>query len=224
MTPTPTALEANVVADPAVDAARIEADRRRDRIRRNAESLVVDLVVAWRSRDWLRYGLPSWEAYVESVTPAGLRITVDADLLVDRIVELTNEGMTVRAVGPVVGLGKSKVAQLLARPDVAERITRTTREGLDGRTQTAARAKRAPAAPAPSVTVTEQPAAPAVSSVQQVVDLVAAAPAGLTVVDVCAALGWHHGQASGALSRAERRGRLVRVHVPGARFGSYRLR
>lgn len=218
---TTTALEVepNVVV---ASADQVEADKRRDRIRRNAETLVGDLVVAWRSRDWLRYGLPSWEAYVDSVTPDGMTVRLDAELLVDRIVDLTNEGMTVRAIGPVVGISKSKVANLLREPDVAARVTRTDREGLDGRTQVAARTKRAPAPAPASVTVTQAPAGSAPSTVDQVVDVIAKAGRnGLTVVEVGAALDWHHGQTSAALSKAERRGRLMRVQVPGERYGRY---
>lgn len=57
----------------------------------------------------------------------------------------------------------------------------------------------------------EQPAAPAPSSVDLVVAAVARARDGYTVHEAARRLHWRQGQASCALSRAEKRGRLVRT-------------
>lgn len=108
--------------------------------------------------------------------------------------QLHGQGMTRRAIATGLGLDESTV-----RADL--RVVRDD--------------ERAPVPvlePAPAPPALEAAPAPAVPGLVRVVVLAAAAGVdGVTNLDVQAALGWHHGQAGGALSRLHAQGRLVRL-------------
>lgn len=207
----------SAMPQPTVD--RAEADARRTRIAANLAGAAEDLVAAWRRRDWITYGLPTWEAYLDSVTPRGMRVVLDDELLVERTLQLVNGGMSVRAAAPVVGASKTKVADLLRRPDVADQVTATTTRGLDNRVQTRARSRR-------SATVTELPAK-APTSVDRIVTAAEAlvtsgrCPDGVTTLDLMGRLRWRQGPASAAQSRAVKRGRLLWTGTWRDGFGVY---
>lgn len=192
-----------MTATAATPPARIDADARRARIAANLEAATDDLVAAWRSRDWLVYGLPTWDAYVRSVSPEGVTITLAPALLRERLVGLVNVGLSARAAAPVVGIGKSKAAEILREPEVAERVTSDVMVGNDGRAQTRARKPRQ-LAPVPAA----EPKLLEVTMPDRVVDAIRRHGPG-TVHDVAGWIGCAQGTTSCALSRAAKRHRLV---------------
>jgi lambda repressor-like predicted transcriptional regulator len=157
-------------------------------------------------RAWAVLGYDSWDAYCDAELPelAQLRLPI-ADRR-DAVAALRGRGMSVRAIAKPLGLSVGTVHADLKAADVQL----ATVTSLDGRLRPG---KAAAAEPAPVVT-----------GAQRTVDLVAAAgERGLTVRELCRKTGWHHGQASGQLSRlaARRRVRAVAVFRDGC--AAYRL-
>lgn len=173
------------------------------RIRGHLEAATVDLIAAWRGRVWLPLGHPTWDAYLEAEFGDLLRIQLAAPVRRERVVAMRLEGMSARAIAPALGVKKSTVASDLAHPDVVDRVQLAQIVSLDGR--------RRPSA-TPAIGGVTEPAASAPTSVDRAVAAVARAGAdGLTVHEAERRLRWRQGQTSCALSRAEKRGRLVRT-------------
>jgi len=151
------------------------------------------------TKGWTKLGHTSWEALCAAELPELpelLTLTQKRELAV----ALRRQGLSYRAAAAPAGVSPRSV-QTWAEDAGVVLATVTS---LDGRERPA---KAAAAAPAPVV-----------SGAQRTVDLVAAAgERGLTVRELCKKTGWHHGQASGQLSRlaARRRVRAVAVFRDG---------
>lgn len=167
---------------------------------RETLDLALDLLTeAFDGQAWVALDYPSWDAYCETELPQ-LAILGKGMPVGERraaVAELRGRGMSLRAIAKPLGLSPNTVKADAA----AAGVQLATVTSLDGRTRPAAAADVVPA-PAP------------VSGAQRTVDLVAAAgERGLTVRELCKKTGWHHGQASGQLSRLAKRGRVRAVAV-----------
>lgn len=140
-------------------------------------------------RAWAVLGYDTWDAYCDAELPELARLRLPIAERRDAVTTLRGRGMSVRAIAKPLGLSVGTVhADLKAAGDQLATVT-----SLDGRQRPAAR--QAAAEPAPVVT-----------GAQRTVDLVTAAgERGLTVRELCRRTGWHHGQASGQLSRLAKR-------------------
>ncbi|HET6729150.1 MAG TPA: hypothetical protein VFG96_07005 [Jiangellaceae bacterium] len=99
-----------------VEAARALTDEIRDRLDRlqeDAEALLGLIEQVMRQRAWELLGYPSWTAYVTSEFSNAQR-GLDPQTRVDLVARLAGLGMSTRAIGSVVGVGKSTVARDLA--------------------------------------------------------------------------------------------------------------
>lgn len=184
------------VASPApLNVARA---RRLTKQLRETLTLALDLLVeVFEGRAWEALGHPTWEAYCAAELPELAELALPLEQRQSAVATLRGRGLSLRAIGAPLGLSPQTVQRDLK----AAGVQLATVTSLDGRQRPAAVAAR-PSTPAPAKT-----------SLDRVVDLVAAAgPDGLTVREVLKkARNWHHGQASGALSRAHAQGRLVRT-------------
>lgn len=155
----------------------------------------------YESDDW-KLVSSSWEDFCATELPELAQLRLEPEQRRAVVVDLASRGLSQRGIGAPLGLS----AQTVGRELKAAGVVRDKVKGRDGRLRPASQ----PVAAAP---------APATSSLDRVVNLVAAAgPDGLTVREVLRkARDWHHGQASGALSRAHARGRLIRT--PSYRAG-----
>lgn len=187
---------------PALEALTLTADEAQAltaRIRSRLAAVTADLIEAWCARVWVPLGYPTWDAWLDAEFGDLLSIRLPVAVRRERVVELRLAGMSTRAIAPALGVKKSTIAADLRRPEVAERVKLAEVISLDSY-------RRPATAPEPTTT-----RAPAPSSVDRVVAAVArAGDEGLTVHEAARRLHWRQGQSSCALSRAEKRRRLVR--------------
>lgn len=177
------------------------AARRLTKQLRETLDLALDLLTeAFDGRAWVALDYPSWEAYCETELPQ-LAILGKGLPVAQRqaaVAELRGRGMSLRAIAKPLGLSPNTVKADAAAAGV--QLASVT--SLDGRARPSTSAKTSPERAQPAATV---------SGAQRTVDLVTAAgERGLTVRELCKKTGWHHGQASGQLSRLAKR-RRVRV-------------
>lgn len=176
------------VAQP-LDVARA---RRLTKQLQDALSLSLDLLgQVFEGRAWEVLGHESWEAYCAAELPQLAQLRLPLEERRAAVAELRGRGMSLRAIGAPLGLSANTV-----RADAAAAgVQLATVTSLDGRQRPG---KGADVAPAPVKT-----------GAQRTVDLVAkAGERGLTVRELCKKTGWHHGQASGQLSRLAARRRV----------------
>lgn len=211
----------NVVAIPS-DAPALshdEARRLTDTIRKTLEVAVDLLVEAWRGRVWLALDHPTWEAYLvaEFGDLRNLRLPVESRRA--RVAIMRDAGMSTRAIAPTPGIGSvGTVAADLKALREAGRLDESNVRGLDDR-----RVAKATALELEPVELGAVEPARQLTSVDLAVAAVAGAGAkGLTCPELERRLKWRQGQASGALSTAAKRGRLVyRADLRRGSYGAY---
>lgn len=177
---------------------------------RDALALADDLLVkAYEGRVWEPLGYATWAAYCEAELPQLRMLKVEPEERAEKWAGQVRVGLSQGAIADAYGVGKATVSRALAGKDLPATAT-----GLDGKVRSTRRStvpprnSSTPTAPVPAVP--DQ-----VSNVVRAVALVAAqGDRGLTVHELCAKTGWHHGSSSGALSKAHRRGLIV----PSGRF------
>jgi len=213
-------VDAELVEDlePAAAALTPARARRLTRQLRKALSLSLDLLIeAFEGRAWEALGHPTWEEYCTRELPElgllarGMAIPARREA----VASLRARSMSVRAIGAGLGLGVGTVHRDLAAADVAL----ATVTSLDGRARPARASRPAAAAPV----VVPEPSVEVGRKTDRTLALVAAAGLdGLTVHELCAATGWHHGQASATLTRLAnpRSGRARLVAGPARRRGA----
>jgi hypothetical protein len=175
-------MTAQTVTRAALDTATARAAT--DRLKLTLVDAHDQLIGLWRDRAHVALGygdgLPGWQAYLAAEFGELLHVLPTAD----QLGAMVDAGMTQREVAAPFGVSLGKVNGLL----------RSRRDGAGGST-----GHPSPVAPDDRPTWA------------QVADIVAAAgPKGLTIPQVVRRTGWTYGAASGALSRAERRGRVTR--------------
>jgi hypothetical protein len=102
------------VSDVAMPLA--EVDRLIALVKAWADSYPVEAVIAlWEGRAWIAKRHANWQALCEAeFTPFAGQLTVETRLPI--IAALRSAGMSTRAIGPAVGLGKSQAAYLTQVP------------------------------------------------------------------------------------------------------------
>ena len=156
------------------------------------------------TKGWQALGHASWEELCRAELPELAELMTLAQKK-ELVVELRRAGLSYRAAAAPAGVSPAS-AKTWAEDAGVELATVTS---LDGRVRPG---KVAAAEPAPVVT-----------GAQRTVDLVLAAGVrGLTVRELCKKTGWHHGQASGQLSRLASRRRVVAVAVFRDQCATYR--
>lgn len=186
-----------MTAAPAFAPLDVARARRLTKQLQDALDLSLDLLgQVFDGQAWKVLGHDSWEAYCAKELPQLAQLRIPLEERRAAVAELRGRGMSLRAIGAPLGLAANTV-----RADLkAAGVQLATVTSLDGRQRPAAAAAVEPA--------------PVVSGAQRTVDLVTAAgERGLTVRELCKKTGWHHGQASGQLSRLAKRGRVRAVAV-----------
>lgn len=186
----------------AAAVAPLELARVRQRIAQVRE-LLADarelLAELYDSRAWITLGLPSWDELCRRELPelAELLTLAERKALV---VELRRGGLSLRAAAAPAGVAANTARAWIA--DAGVSIASTT--SLDGRVR-------------PATSTTARPKVAARPLVDRVVELLAANPAGLDVLEVARRLRVRQSQASPALCRMAAAGRIS--YRPGARRG-----
>lgn len=116
-------------------ATRQEAEARRDRIKAGLATLWDDIKAAWRERDWIALGYPSWDAMCESEYRLGLALPRSERPEV--VADLRQEGMSTRAIAAATGVSQGTVRNDLASTEQNYSVATVT--SLDGRQRPATR-------------------------------------------------------------------------------------
>jgi lambda repressor-like predicted transcriptional regulator len=147
------------------------------------------------TKGWTKLGHTSWEVLCREEMPELAQMLTVAQKQ-ELVVDLRKRGMSLRAAAAPAGVSAATAKTWTDNAGVQL----ATVTSLDGRQRPA---KAAAAEPAPVIT-----------GAQRTVDLVAkAGERGLTVRELCKKTGWHHGQASGQLSRLAKQRRVRAVAV-----------
>lgn len=194
---------ATIVGEQPTSLARFRAERRAEEIRSDLKGAAAMLREARDEEDWRQLGHVSHGAYVLARFGDVLEdlklATEDRDAVVDA---MRTDGASYKKIERRLGISAGTVRNILDRvgDHAPDKIV-----GDDGRTRAArTRVDGGDETPAASVATT-------VTVADRTVQLVAAAgPRGLTVKELCRKARVHHGQASGALSRVHRQGRVTR--------------
>lgn len=153
------------------------------------------LTEAWEGRVWEPLGYADWNAYCVAELGDLRQLRLPVDSRRELVGQMRRHGMSTRAIASGLGISVGTVAT--DRAALGETSEPETVVSLDGRRRPA-RSTRPDPAPAPTR-----------SRADEVVARVAAqADRGLTCRELVMETGWHHGVASGALSRVARQGRI----------------
>jgi len=185
----------------AIEApADLRLQRLRKRVGQLRELLAEGLALigeVYESDDW-KLVASSWEEFCAAELPELAQLRLEPEKRQAVILDLAGRGLSQRAIGAPLGLSPQTVMRELKRAGVE----RDTVKGRDGRQRPAVAAAR------------PVPVSSSVPNTDRAVSLVAAAgPDGLTVRELCRKTGWHHGQASGTLSRLAKQRRVRAVAV-----------
>lgn len=170
---------------------------------RDALALADDLLVrAYEGKAWEALGHASWPAFIAAELPELRMVKLRTEVRREWVRKLLEAGASVREAAVAAGTSVGS-----AHNDA--RVLGFVEERSELNTPRAA----------------EQPVSPPlpqVSNVDRAVALVAAQGArGLTVRELCHEADWHHGQASGALTKAHQRGLIARSDVYRDRCAAY---
>ena len=195
-------------------AQRLEQARDRSKtIRQNLTEAVLGVRLALELEDWRVMGYASPAAWAEGEFGEVLALIVPGLEQGTRkalAVAFRQDGHSTRAAGEKLGMSASAVSSATKGVELPEKT-----RSKDGRERPSRRLALVPALPD---VVDAEVVGDVVETVVRaqhlvVADLVAASErGGMTVKDVLAVMaseGWHHGHASGALSRAKRQGLIV---------------
>lgn len=190
-------------AAPAIAATLSRADvlATVERLRRQLDDVLAELVRLYDGRAWVALGFPSWQAFTAAELPQLEQLgAVDKRAAV---IELRRHGASLRAAAQPFGLS---AATAKAYVDEAG-VKLATVTSLDGRAR-------------PATSTSTRTARPRIRRTDRVVELVAAAgPQGLSVVDVAERTRWQRHVVSATLTRLTQSGRLT--YDPPARRGLF---
>jgi hypothetical protein len=116
-----------------------DAEARIERVRQHLSDAMADLVELFNGRAWITLGYDSW-ADLCAAQFNGVRISLPRDERAEVVQELSGAGMSTRAIGSALGVGKSTISDDLAgvRNRTPERDLDPgevkTITGLDGKT------------------------------------------------------------------------------------------
>lgn len=189
--------------------ARFRAERRAEEIRANLKGAAAMLREARENGDAEVLGYDSHGAYV---------VDRFGDVLADIRMETEDRRAVVDAMRTAGASHRQIVRELRVSAGTVANDIKITGDhapdmvvGDDGRTR-AARATQGLVAGGDGTPGAATTQAPTVAD-RTVARVAAAGPSGLTVRELCKKEKWHHGQASGALSRVHRQGRVARSTV-----------
>lgn len=190
---------------PLTDA---EIDELEDGVVAGLATAIGNLTVLREAGAHTRRGFPTWHEYVIARFGDLLRqLHLPKDERQALVQSMDDAGKTVRETAAELAVSKSQVGR--DRAEIAAKVVQLDeRRNLEGRSLAE---QPSPAAERDASSPTSDTTAPAPSSVDLVVTLVARARAGYNVHEAARRLRWRQGQTSCALSRAEKRGRLVRT-------------
>ena len=180
----------------------LTARRLTDKIRGTLAVAYELLGDAWAGRAWIALGYASWEEYCAAEFADARQVRLPVAQRRELVATYRGRGMSERAISTGLGVSAGTVHSDVVALDLAPAAV----VSLDGRrrpssTREASRDATLPAVVAPTLTVADR-----------TVQLVAGTgDRGLTVKELCRKTKVHHGQASGALSRLHRQGRIVRT-------------
>jgi hypothetical protein len=180
----------------------LTARRLTDKIRGTLAVAYELLGEAWAGRAWIPLGYASWDEYCAAEFSDARHVRLPVAQRRELVAAYRGRGMSERAISSGLGVSAGTVHSDVVAIDMqgAEVVS------LDGRRRPS---KTRDASRDASVAVST-PAA--VTVADRTVQLVAATGArGMTVKELCRKAKVHHGQASGALSRLHRQGRIVRT-------------
>lgn len=180
----------------------LSARRLTDQIRGTLAVAYELLGDAWAGRAWIPLGYASWDEYCAAEFADARRIKLPVAQRRELVAGYRGRGMSERAISTGLGVSAGTVHSDVVAVDMqaAEVVS------LDGRRRPS-KTREASRDASPAVS------APAAATVaDRTVQLVAATGTrGMTVKELCKKARVHHGQASGALSRLHRQGRIVRT-------------
>lgn len=152
-----------------------------------AHELLIDL---WVGRAWEALDYPNWDAYCKAELGDLLMVKLPPAMRREAAEHMKAAGMSIRNIASPFSVSPASIHADLAPPKPKRSVQKLNTPG--------------PVVPAREPTPAPVPQC---SNVQRAVSLVAAAGArGLTVRELDAAVGWHHGQSSSALTKAHQRG------------------
>lgn len=114
-----------------------DAKRRLDRVKSGVERIWDDLVALYQGRAWVALGYSSWDALCDAELD-GARIALPKEARREVVGELRTAGMSTRAIGVAVGVGKSTIVRDLQFSSVPNGTVETI-TGLDGKRRTSSR-------------------------------------------------------------------------------------
>lgn len=98
-------------------------------LRRSGEVFIVGMVEMWRGQGWLALGYSSWDDLCDSEL-RGMRVNLPIESRREVVAELTDEGMSTRAIGSALGVSE----ETARRDQRATNVARAPTVGLDGKT------------------------------------------------------------------------------------------
>jgi len=144
--PLPQVLLADVVAER--DLTEVEARALIDGMRADVADLGDRIEIAYIGRAWAALGYPSWDLLCEREFPS-LRLRIPREQRAEQVQSLRSAGLSTRAIGSALGVGKSTVDRDLAGvPDGPPDAAPVT--GQDGKTYQPLTHTPSPPAPAPA--------------------------------------------------------------------------
>ena len=102
-------------------------------LRRSGEVFIVGMVEMWRGQGWLALGYSSWDDLCDSEL-RGMRVNLPIESRREVVAELTDEGMSTRAIGSALGLHHDTVASDRKAGVGNPTPDPTPTVGLDGKT------------------------------------------------------------------------------------------
>lgn len=100
-------------------------------LRRSGEVFIVGMVEMWRGQGWLALGYSSWDDLCDSEL-RGMRVNLPIESRREVVAELTDEGMSTRAIGAALGVDHKTVVN--DRRSGGESSPPAPTVGLDGKT------------------------------------------------------------------------------------------
>jgi len=124
------------MSDSDMDRPLIAADEALDRIERirySIETMREDLAALYLGRAWITLDLPNWDALCDHYFD-GVRIALPRDQRREVVADLTESGLSSRAIGSALGVDKDTVVRDRKAPGVnTPPAKNTTVTGLDGK-------------------------------------------------------------------------------------------
>lgn len=139
------------------DLNEVEARRLVDGIRADVSDLGERIATAYKGRAWVALGYQSWDALCDAEFQ-GARLRIPREDRAEQVQSLRAAGLSTRAIGTALGIGKGTVDRDLATAPSGAVEQPTTVRSLDGRARPATQPARPQTSP-PPVTPTSAGAA-----------------------------------------------------------------